>query len=101
MDMVVEEILLKLGATRICTTAAKVLLLMVMIQNRSSFKKNINILRRFEGADKTPPILRYSVGKMADHSIWFHLSREGEKFDRIVGCMKHKGFFTLPLLSLN
>jgi len=41
MDMVVEEILLKLGVTRIWTTAAKVLLVMVMIQNRPSFKKNI------------------------------------------------------------
>jgi hypothetical protein len=40
MDKVVEEILLKLGVTRICTTAAKVLLVMVMIENRPSFKKN-------------------------------------------------------------
>jgi hypothetical protein len=41
MDVVVEGLALKLGITRTSPSVAKVLLGTVMVQNRSSFQKNI------------------------------------------------------------
>lgn len=38
---------LKLGVTRISTFAVRVLLIMVIIQNRFSFKKNIKLFGNF------------------------------------------------------